>query len=41
MALLLKEVAEEASAKATAAGISLELEAASGEMLVRGDALYL
>ncbi len=41
MASLLKEVTEEASAKATAAGVSLELETASGEMLVRGDALYL
>jgi signal transduction histidine kinase len=41
MASLLKEVAEEASAQATAAGVSLELEPASEEMLVRGDALYL
>ena len=41
MALLLKEVAEEASAKATAAGVSLELEPTSQEMLARGDAPYL
>jgi len=41
MASLLKEVAEEASAKATAAGVSLELEPTSEEMLVKGDTLYL
>ncbi len=37
----LNEVAEEASTKASAAGISLELEPISEEMLIRGDTIYL
>jgi len=41
MAALLDEVAAEASAKATAAGLSLELQPVSEEMLVMGDALRL
>jgi len=41
VATLLEEVAAEASAEATAAGVSLKLEPASEEMFVRGDALLL
>ena len=41
MATLLDEVAEEARVKAKAAGVSLELEPVSDEVLVRGDALHL